>query len=61
MLFKRLDILPNSVQIDDDILERPPYISVSDWEWFWDSAKFGSYNEGYRDGYKEGKGDEDDE
>lgn len=61
MLFKRFDISPNDVQIDDTTIERPFYISVGDWEWFWDSTKFGSYNEGYKAGYRDGKGDEDDE
>lgn len=53
MLFKRLDILPNSVQIDDDILERPSYLSVSEWQNFWEACREGdTWQEGYDTGYR---------
>ena len=51
MLFKRFDVTLNTVLIDDDVIERPSYISVGDWQSFWGNALD---NEGYDEGYKEG-------
>jgi len=58
MLFKRFDVTLNTVLIDDDVIERPSYISVGDWQSFWgnalDAADGEGWNEGYDEGYKEG-------
>jgi len=65
MLFKRFDVTLNTVLIDDDVIERPSYISVGDWQSFWgnalDAADGEGWNEGYDEGYKEGLNAADDE
>ncbi len=38
MLFKRFDVDVNWVQIDDDVIPRPSYISAGQWIEFWENA-----------------------
>lgn len=55
MLFKRFDVDVNWVQIDDDVIPRPAYISVSEWQGFWEACREGdTWQEGYDIGYQTG-------
>jgi chromosome segregation ATPase len=56
MLFRNLDVTPNTVQIDEDVVERPSYVSVGQWTEFWENAKDEhSYDAGYEEGLAESK------
>lgn len=57
MLFRRFDVTLNKVLIDDDVIERPSYISVGEWQNFWEKALEASDGEGWDEGYDEGHKD----
>ena len=61
MLFRTLDVTPNTVRIDEDVIERPSYMSVGQWTEFWENAKDEhSYDVGYEEGLDESKRERED-